>query len=142
MQIMGKKLFVFPLLALLLCTGLGAEKMEVNLEATEEIRKVSALEKLKDETGVVVLYARGLCCPSCAIGVRKMISRLKFVDRKRFNKGVELDTTVQLVTVSILNGESPDLDALFEAIEEAGYDPVRMYELEVVRLKIRELGQS
>tara|TARA_B100001123_G_scaffold344100_1_gene390950 strand:- start:4375 stop:4479 length:105 start_codon:yes stop_codon:yes gene_type:complete len=34
--------------------------MEVNLEATEEIRKVSALEKLKDETGVVVLYARGL----------------------------------------------------------------------------------
>jgi len=84
----------------------------------------------------------GFAVRPCAIGVRKMISRLKFVDRKRFNKGVELDTTVQLVTVSILNGESPDLDALFEAIEEAGYDPVRMYELEVVRLKIRELGQS
>jgi len=102
---------------------------DVSPEATEEVRQVAAKEKLGSEPGSVVLYAKGLCCPSCAIGVRKMIGKLDFVDRGRFNKGVDLDTKTQLVTVAIGDGEKPDLNSLSQAVWSAGYDPVRAYKL-------------
>lgn len=102
---------------------------EVSPEATESVRRVAAKEKLKKEPQSVVLYARGLCCPSCAIGVRKKVRKLDFVDRSRFNQGVELDTKTQLVTVAIGEAKTVDFKSLSLAIEDAGYDPVRSYRL-------------
>ena len=102
----------------------------VSPEASEATRLASAKEKLDAESDTVILYARGLCCPSCAIGVRKMISKLDFVDRQRFNKGVELDTKTQLVTVAISSGIQADFDSLAKAINKAGYDPEKAYFLE------------
>ena len=102
---------------------------DVSPEATEEIRIVAAKDKLSKEPSTVVVYAKGLCCPSCSIGVRKLISRLGFVDRSRFNKGVDLDTKVQLVVVAIAETKTADLKSLSEAVLDAGYDPVRSYRL-------------
>ena len=107
-----------------------AIEMDISDEATEEVRVVAAKEKLSKEENAVVLYARGLCCPSCSIGVRKLVSRLDFVDRRRFNKGVDLDTKTQLVTVAIGEEKVADFKALSVAIFDAGYDPVRSYRLE------------
>ncbi len=102
----------------------------VSPEASEATRLASAKKKLSADSDTVILYAKGLCCPSCAIGVRKMISKLDFVDRKRFNKGVELDTKTQLVTVAISNDSQADFDSLAKAINKAGYDPAKAYFLE------------
>jgi copper chaperone CopZ len=102
----------------------------VSEEASEEVRTLAAREKLGKEASSVILYAKGLCCPSCAIGVRKLVSKLDFVDRERFNKGVELDTKTQLVTVAIKESEAVDLKSLSEAVLDAGYDPVRSYRLD------------
>ena len=109
--------------------SLSVSAMQVNPEATEAVRVVAAKEKLNAESDTVVVFAKGLCCPSCAIGVRKMISRLDFVDRDRFNKGVDLDTKVQLITVAIEDKKTPDYTSLTEAILDAGYDPVHSYSL-------------
>jgi hypothetical protein len=109
--------------------NLSAGAMEVSPEATEEVRVVAAQKKLNTESDTLVVFAKGLCCPSCAIGVRKMISRLDFVDRKRFNKGVDLDTKVQLITVAIGEEKTPDYESLTEAIVDSGYDPVHSYSL-------------
>jgi len=109
--------------------NLSAGAMEVSPEATEEVRVVAAKAKLNAESDALVVFAKGLCCPSCAIGVRKMISRLNFVDRKRFNKGVDLDTKVQLITVAIEEEKTPNYELLTEAIVDAGYDPVHSYSL-------------
>ena len=98
-------------------------------EATEEVRVVAAKAKLEKETNTVVLYAKGLCCPTCAIGVRKLISKLDFVDRSRFNKGVYLDTKTQLVTVAISEQKEVALKPLTKAVWDAGYTPVRVYKL-------------
>ena len=106
-----------------------ASAMQVSPEATEEVRVVAAKEKLTTESDAVVVFAKGLCCPSCAIGVRKMISRLDFVDRNRFNKGVDLDTKVQLITVAVADKKTVDFDSLTEAVIDAGYDPVHSYSL-------------
>ena len=101
---------------------------DVNPEVSEEIRIKSAQDKLAANSSIVVLYAQGLCCPSCAIGVRKKVSRLSLIDRKRFNKGVELDTKTQLVSVAVT--QSPDetaIASLSQSIWNAGYTPVRFY---------------
>lgn len=98
-----------------------------NPEATEEVRLVSAKEKLAAKPGSVVLYAKGLCCPSCSIGVRKFVSRLDFVDTSLSNKGVYLDAKTQLVTVALSNDKEVDFASLAKAVDMAGYDPVRAY---------------
>ena len=46
-------------------------------EAKQEARAKAATEVLRKETGVSLLYVKGLCCPSCAIGVRLKLSKLK-----------------------------------------------------------------
>jgi copper chaperone CopZ len=125
-----KPIYTLILAFTLLSTNAFALGENVSPEASEATRLASAKEKLDAESDTVILYARGLCCPSCAIGVRKMISKLDFVDRQRFNKGVELDTKTQLVTVAISSGIQADFDSLAKAINKAGYDPEKAYFLE------------
>jgi copper chaperone CopZ len=125
-----KPIYTLILAFTLLSTNAFALGENVSPEASEATLLASAKEKLDAESDTVILYARGLCCPSCAIGVRKMISKLDFVDRQRFNKGVELDTKTQLVTVAISSGIQADFDSLAKAINKAGYDPEKAYFLE------------
>jgi len=125
-----KPIYTLILAFTLLSANAFALGENVSPEASEATRLASAKEKLDAESDTVILYARGLCCPSCAIGVRKMISKLDFVDRQRFNKGVELDTKTQLVTVAISSGIQADFDSLAKAINKAGYDPEKAYFLE------------
>ena len=112
---------------------------DVSPEVSEDVRIIAATARLESERETIVVYAEGLCCPSCAIGVRKMISKLDFVDRSRFNKGVTLDTKTQLVTVALSTSDGVDLDALSKAIDKAGYEPVRAYSLEGEELVTRSI---
>jgi len=107
-------------------TGFAANEKE----ACPEQRSAAALAKLKSVDQIVSLHAKGACCPSCAIGIRIKISKLDFVDRKRFSKGIDLDPKHALVHVAIKSGESADLPALSKAIKDAGYDPDIAYTLE------------
>lgn len=108
---------------------------DVSPEASEEVRRDSAREKLTANPSIVVLYAEGLCCPSCAIGVRKKVSRLDYIDRSRFNKGVDLDAKTQLVSVAVnVASNQVDLDTLAQAVVDAGYTPVRTYHLDADEL--------
>ena len=82
-----------------------------------------------------MLYVRGLCCPSCAIGVRAKLSRLKFVDKKRFKKGIDMDAKHQLVTVALKKDQSIDPDKVEKGIDDAGYVAVEWYTIENSGLK-------
>ncbi len=130
-----KHLWTHLTLALLL-TALGTtdsqakdpkQSDEKSEEATEEFRTEVATKKLTKEQQAISLYVRGLCCPSCAIGVRKKIGKLDFVDKKRFNKGVDLDAEAQLATVALKPGLWPDPSALNTAVSDAGYDLIHYY---------------
>ena len=130
----------FVAATLLLSSNTFALGEDVSEEVSEEVRLVAAKEKLNSESASAVMYAKGLCCPTCAIGVRKKISKLDFVDRKRFNKGVDLDTKNQLVTVAILSGSEANYDSLAEAIDDAGYAPARAYFLSDGKLSSRSIA--
>ena len=108
-------------------------------EITEKKREVAALATLKSTPGTIKIYARGMCCESCGIGIRKKLQKLEFVDTGRFNKGIALDAKTQLVTVAIKKGATIDVEAIKKAVKAAGYDPVKLYELKGGRLKSTQL---
>jgi len=98
-----------------------------NPEASQKIRDGVVLTQLKAHPNTILVYAKGLCCPSCAIGIRKMVTKLSFVDQSRFNDGVDLDAKHQLVLISLKPKQEIDLKALSTAIDDAGYTPVHVY---------------
>ncbi|SVB07022.1 uncharacterized protein METZ01_LOCUS159876 [marine metagenome] len=104
-------------------------------EAKQEARAKAATEVLQKEKGVALLYVKGLCCPSCAIGVRLKLSKLKFVDKKRFKKGIDMDARTQLVTVALKEGQSIDPAQVEKGVDDAGYVAIEWYTLEDNALK-------
>ena len=97
------------------------------VEARPEVRLAAAKKVLLQSSNVSLLYLRGLVCPSCAIGVRKNLSKMEGVDKKRFKDGIDMDPETQLVTVALKEGTSLDNKELFERIEDAGYILVEEY---------------
>jgi len=122
--------YIYFLLALLVCGFFGLQAVEKTYpEAKQENRSIAAKAKLESGPDMVTIYAKGLCCPSCAIGIRKKVGKLDFVDTKRLKKGVELDAKMQLATVALKKGQSPNMDLLAKAIHDAGYTPVHLFRL-------------
>ena len=99
-------------------------------EISGKDRGRAALTALKSNPNTVQVYARGLVCESCAIGIRKKLQKLKFVDNDKPDKGIVLDVKRQLVSVFLKEGKRVDSSAIIKAVKGAGYDPVTLYELE------------
>lgn len=132
----------FQLIAAILvafCLTSGVEAAPPK-EASQEVRNTAAVEKLNKEANTVCIYAKGLCCPSCAIGIRKKVGKLSFVDTKRLAKGVDLDVKTQLVTIAVKSGENADPTALAKAIDDAGYDAIHLYTLRAGKLGTQDLA--
>ncbi|MEE2788927.1 MAG: hypothetical protein VX589_16440 [Myxococcota bacterium] len=108
---------------------------ELNREVSQDVRNVEALKKLQASTGTVLVYARGLCCPSCSIGVRKKVSALAFVDTDKPKSGVYIDAKHQLVTIAVKDGQTVDKIALSKAVDDAGYPAVHLYTLKDGQLR-------
>ena len=77
-----------------------------------------------------VVNVNGIVCEFCSLGVGKKISKLSFVDRSKYDKGVKVEIENQMVTVAVKDGADLDVKALFAAIESGGYNPVRIWKLE------------
>ena len=121
--------------------SVSAQMLDAYPEISGAEREIAAKTAL-DAPNTVVLYAKGLCCPSCAIGVRKMLSKLSFVDLTRYNQGVELDPKTQLVRIAIKPGQQEEMKALKAAILDAGYDAVHLFKLTKGALEIKQFASA
>lgn len=74
-----------------------------------------------------VVEVNGIVCEFCSLGVRKKVSRLPFIDRSKYDDGVEVDIENQMVTIAVTEGAKLDKTVLFKAIESAGYNPVELF---------------
>ena len=63
------------------------------------------------------------------------LKKLKFIDSKRYRRGVDMDVKNQLLTVALKKGQAADYPAMRAEIYEAGYDPVEWFALEKGKLK-------
>ena len=104
-------------------------------EVNQAIRSKAATAVLQKEQGIALLYVKGLCCPSCAIGVRSKLSKLKFVDKKRFKKGIDMDAETQLVAIALKKDQAIDPAQVEKGIDDAGYVAVEWYTIEDTALK-------
>jgi len=104
-------------------------------EISENAREKVALTTLKSEPNTVQVYAKGLICESCGLGVRKKLQKLKFIDTSKPQKGIVMDVKSQLVSITLKEGQPADVEAIKKAIKGAGYDPIALYELDGKTLK-------
>jgi copper chaperone CopZ len=109
--------------------SLDLPEKTLNGEVSQDIRNTAVRKALTSQPKAVLVYAKGLCCPSCSIGVRKKVSPLKFVDADKPDSGVQIDAKNQLVVIAVKPGVSIDMKALKEAIDDAGYPPVHLYSM-------------
>ncbi len=100
-----------------------------NPEISQDQRIVEAQNVLNEVEKAITVYVKGLCCPSCATGIRIKVSVLDFVDTARLTKGVTLDTKTQLATIAVKDEADVDPAALAQAIRDAGYTPFHLYRL-------------
>ena len=98
-------------------------------EATVEVRLAAATKVLKESSEISLVYVKGLVCPSCAIGIRKNLSKMKGVDKKRFRDGIDMNPETQLVTIALKENAKFDYKDLLERVEDAGYDAIEEYKL-------------
>ena len=76
-----------------------------------------------------VINVNGIVCEFCSLGVTKKVSKLKFIDRSKYTKGVKVEIESQMVTIAVKADATLDKAALFTAIESSGYNPVGIWEL-------------
>lgn len=78
------------------------------------------------EAADYVVDVNGIVCEFCSLGVTKKVAKLPFIDKTRYTNGVDVDIENQKVTIAVKDGAELDVDALFEAIESGGYNPIRV----------------
>ena len=98
-------------------------------EVRPEVRLTAAKKILLEKTQISLIYVKGLVCPSCAIGIRKNLSKMKGVDKKRFKDGIDMNPETQLVTIALKDGVELDNKDLIERVVDAGYVAVEEYRL-------------
>lgn len=98
-------------------------------EASIEVRLAAAKKVLTESSQITLIYVQGLVCPSCAIGIRKNLSKMDGVDVSRFKQGIDINPETQLVTIALLDDVSLDQKDLIERVEDAGYIAIEEYKL-------------
>ena len=98
-------------------------------EARPEVRLAEAKKTLLSSSNISLVYVKGLVCPSCAIGVRKNLSKMKGKDKKRFKDGIDMNPETQLVAIALKDGAELDNKDLIERVVDAGYVAVEEYRL-------------
>ena len=115
-------------------------KEERAAKVSDSQRIESVTKELKEEPKTLAFFAKGMCCQSCAIGVRVHVASMNFVDQSRFNKGVKLNALTQVVTVALKDDAKVHPQALRLAVQRAGYEPVEMYQMVEDKLKRQPLN--
>jgi hypothetical protein len=75
----------------------------------------------------LILQVKGLVCSFCAHGLQKGMSKLNFVDKKRYTKGIYTDITHQYVKVGLKKNKKPNIDKALIVIQDAGYEVIKTY---------------
>ena len=111
-------------------------------EARPEVRLAAAKKTLLSSSNISLVYVKGLFCPSCAIGVRKNLSKMKGVDKKRFKDGIDMNPETQLVSIALKDGAKLNSKDLIERVEDAGYVAVEEYRLHESHLDALQFKQD
>ena len=111
-------------------------------EARPEVRLAAAKETLLESSKISLVYVKGLVCTSCAIGIRKNLTKMKGVDKKRFKDGIDMNPETQLVSIALKDGAKLNSKDLIERVVDAGYVAVEEYRLHESHLDALQFKQD
>jgi len=75
----------------------------------------------------IVINVKGIVCSFCAHGAEKALSKIPGLDITKFgNDGVLVQIDKHTITLAMRPGQKLPVHSIFQAIRDAGYDPVRM----------------
>ena len=111
-------------------------------EARPEVRLAAAKKALLESSEISLVYVKGLVCPSCAIGIRKNLTKMKGVDKKRFKDGIDMNPETQLVSIALKDGAKLNSKDLIERVVDAGYVAVEEYRLHESHLDALQFKQD
>ena len=63
------------------------------------------------------------------------LSKLKFVDTKRYKRGVDMDVNTQLLTLALKPGDKANDKLISKAVFDAGYEAIEWYAIEAGKIK-------
>lgn len=75
----------------------------------------------------IVFQVSGLVCSFCSYGLQKGLSKLDFVNKEKFTKGVFTDIDHQYTVVAVKEGSSADIESARKAIIDAGYEVLHAF---------------
>tara|TARA_B100000925_G_scaffold166392_1_gene125250 strand:- start:1037 stop:1444 length:408 start_codon:yes stop_codon:yes gene_type:complete len=87
------------------------------------------INKKKLEIGKtdVVFKVKGMVCSFCAQGLQKSLSKLSYVDKKNYTKGVKVNLKDQVTIISTKAGAKIDYNLAVKKIADAGYSVEEAY---------------
>jgi copper chaperone CopZ len=98
-------------------------------EVSQDVRDQEVVKQLTGTSDTVLVYAEGLCCPSCSSGVKKYVGELAFVKKSEGKSSVQIDAKHQLVRIELKPNSAVDMKELSHALNEAGYPAIHLYAL-------------
>ena len=101
-----KALFVLSM-AILLLLPISSPAVDVNFTA---------------KPNEAVFQVHGVVCSFCSVGLQKKLSKLSFVDRSKYKKGIHVAIEEQRVTVAVKPDTKVDMKAAYKSIKSGGYD--------------------
>ena len=87
------------------------------------------INKKKLEIGKtdVVFKVKGMVCSFCAQGLQKSLSKLSYIDKKNYTKGVKVNLKDQVTIISTKKGAKIDYNLAVKKIADAGYSVEEAY---------------
>ena len=101
------------------------------LMSSVQLFEVSAGESGRPQSDFIakpneaVFEVHGVVCSFCSVGLQKKLSKLPFVDRSRYKKGVYVEIKKQKVTLATKADAEVDMKSVYKAIKSGGYDLTR-----------------
>lgn len=111
-------------------------------EVNQEVRNEEVAKQLKGTSDTVLVYAEGLCCPSCSSGVKKYVGELAFVKETEDKSSIQIDAKHQLVRIELKPRSTIDMKALSKALGEAGYPAIHLYSLKKGKVVTQVFGDA
>ncbi len=126
---MNKIKFILMIISLL-CFNTNIYAMHEGEHESEKSVQEFSLNNLDLKPNEIVLEVHGVVCSFCSQGIQKKLSKLSFVDTKKFTKGSEINIENQTVKIAIKENKKADLDVIFNSIKSGGYNPIKAYFLD------------
>ena len=119
------------LLSLVLLLSLVFSQSKVTIDNEE-------IDMNQNEAIVEVL---GMVCAMCAFGIEEGFSKEEFVDKSKFSNGVLVDIDAKFVQLGLKKSSSVNPEAIYNVIQDAGYEVKKLYILKENQLTKYNVGK-